>query len=321
MPATITKTSQIKSTTADRVLVTAAGRVSEATAADVRSLISVYSTSQVDGLLSGLAALTSEDIDTLAKLNAILSDADVASVSYVAATFSTIGHGHTLSDISDAGSAAAADSTDFATAAQGSLAESALQPGSAVLTTGNQTVGGVKTLSDHLVLSPAKAVKLQGTSAFNPGSADKVLQIFLAAPNDTIETLAITANGGISSLYGAVSVSSVTAAAYNLQGGWGRFKNASSLGSGNEITSAYGLYLAPASGYAVNVTESLTVAKTTKLGTYTVGTLPSAAANTNALAVVTDSSVAASGNYGATVSGGGANRIKVFSNGTNWVIS
>lgn len=139
MPATITKTSQIKSTNADRVLVTSAGRVSEATAADVRSLISVYSTSEVDGLLSGLAALTSADIDTLAELNAILSDADVASVSYVDATFATIGHGHTLSDISDAGTAAAADSTDFATAAQGLTADSAVQPGD--ITSGTITAG------------------------------------------------------------------------------------------------------------------------------------------------------------------------------------
>ncbi|MCP5353534.1 MAG: hypothetical protein H6926_10185, partial [Chromatiales bacterium] len=45
-------------------------------------------------------------------------------------------HTHTLSDIADAGTAAGADTDDFATAAQGALADTALQPddvGSAAL--------------------------------------------------------------------------------------------------------------------------------------------------------------------------------------------
>jgi hypothetical protein len=57
------------------------------------------------------------------------------------------------------------------------------------------------------------------------------------------------------------------------------------------------------------------------VGVFTVGTLPSAAANAGASAQVTDSSVAALGVYGTTVAGGGENRVPVFSNGTNWVIS
>lgn len=39
------------------------------------------------------------------------------------------GHTHTLSDITDAGTAAASDTGDFATAAQGALADTAVQPG------------------------------------------------------------------------------------------------------------------------------------------------------------------------------------------------
>jgi hypothetical protein len=54
---------------------------------------------------------------------------------------------------------------------------------------------------------------------------------------------------------------------------------------------------------------------------FTVGTLPSASANDGAMTRVTDSSVAASGNYGSIVSSGGANKVKVFSDGTNWVIA
>ena len=51
------------------------------------------------------------------------------------------------------------------------------------------------------------------------------------------------------------------------------------------------------------------------LGAYTVATLPAAASNTGAIAQVTDSSVTANGS---TVAGSGANRVVVFSNGSNW---
>lgn len=51
------------------------------------------------------------------------------------------------------------------------------------------------------------------------------------------------------------------------------------------------------------------------VGTYTVATLPSAAANTGALAQVTDSSVTTNGS---AVSGSGSNRVVVFSNGSTW---
>lgn len=50
-------------------------------------------------------------------------------------------------------------------------------------------------------------------------------------------------------------------------------------------------------------------------GVYTVATLPSAAANAGALAQVTDSSVTTNGS---AVSGGGSNRVVVFSNGSTW---
>jgi hypothetical protein len=59
------------------------GPVEEIQPADVRTLISVYSTSEVDAIIGGIEGLTSADIDTLAEINAILTDADLASVSYV----------------------------------------------------------------------------------------------------------------------------------------------------------------------------------------------------------------------------------------------
>ena len=52
-----------------------------------------------------------------------------------------------------------------------------------------------------------------------------------------------------------------------------------------------------------------------------VGSLPAAASgNRGARWFVTDSSVAAAGNYGAIVAGGGANIVPVYSDGTNWRI-
>lgn len=55
----------------------------ELTPSDVRTLISVYSTSEVDAIIGGIDGLTATDIDTLAEINAILTDADLASISYV----------------------------------------------------------------------------------------------------------------------------------------------------------------------------------------------------------------------------------------------
>jgi hypothetical protein len=48
-----------------------------ADAAAQRSLISVYSTAEVDAIIGGLTFLTSSQIDTLAEINAILGDADL----------------------------------------------------------------------------------------------------------------------------------------------------------------------------------------------------------------------------------------------------
>lgn len=52
-------------------------------------------------------------------------------------------------------------------------------------------------------------------------------------------------------------------------------------------------------------------------GTYTVGTLPSAAANAYKFANVSDSSVTT---FGTTVAGGGSSKVMVYSNGTNWTV-
>lgn len=63
--------------------------------------------------------------------------------------------------------------------------------------------------------------------------------------------------------------------------------------------------------------RNLTASGLTTLGVYTVATLPSASANVGALAQVTDSNTTTNGG---TVAGGGANRVPVYSNGTNWIV-
>lgn len=85
-------------------------------AATFRTLIGVYSSAQVDALLAGLDGLTAEDIDTLAEINAILTDANLASISYVDGL-----------------------AANYATAAQGALADTALQPSD--ITSGTITAG------------------------------------------------------------------------------------------------------------------------------------------------------------------------------------
>ncbi len=52
----------------------------------------------------------------------------------------------------------------------------------------------------------------------------------------------------------------------------------------------------------------------------TVSSLPAAASSTGYRYMVSDSTVAASGNFGATVAGSGSNVVPVFSDGTNWLI-
>lgn len=339
MPATITKTSQIKSTDADRVLVTSGGRVSEATAADVRSLISVYSTSEVDGLLSGLAALTSEDIDTLAEINAILGDATLVDQSRTITTGTGLTGGGDLS-------ANRIISLDAASIASLEKADSALQPSDiasgtitpyvgdlnfsgglgggvttigtsgtdinisgstlnvptasatarGVITTGSQTIAGNKTLTGTLTTSQSPVF----------GTSSGFINLY-----NTNYTVAANGSGVAVGAYGAFSVNCL--GSYGVVLPLNRKLAWSSLSNPSDSSSVVAYLSVSGSSIAASVPVII--------GTYTVGTLPSAAANAGAIAVVTDSSVSASGNYGATVSGGGANRVKVFSDGTNWVIA
>ena len=97
--------------------------------------------------------------------------------------------------------------------------------------------------------------------------------------------------------------------------------NSSDLAVGRDSANTFGIYTdgtkATKGNLAVGAINcgAITASGLVNVGTYTVATLPSASANAGALAQVTDSSVTTNGS---AVSGGGSNRVVVFSNGSNW---
>ena len=86
------------------------------------------------------------------------------STAYAAAS-----HTHTLSDISDAGTAAAAAIGDFATAAQGSTADSAVQPASTDTLTNKTIAAGSNTITG--ITNQILHVREEQTSGTNGGSS------------------------------------------------------------------------------------------------------------------------------------------------------
>jgi len=95
-------------------------------------------------------------------------------------------------------------------------------------------------------------------------------------------------------------------------------------GSGHFLAEADNTYDIGASG--ANRPKNVYIGGSTVIGAFhtvgvsTVAALPAAAGAARAQIFVSDSSVAAAGNFGAIVVGGGANIVPVFSDGTNWRI-
>jgi hypothetical protein len=108
----------------------------------------------------------------------------------------------------------------------------------------------------------------------------------------------------------------------------GKYANANrqlfidSGGDRTNITNCQNNGLIYAKGESTAYTQVMNLNAMVRLGVETtVANLGSAATYAGRCAQVTDSTVAyTSANIGATVAGGGANRCKVWSNGTNWVI-
>lgn len=327
------------------------GRGEELTPSQVRSLLSVYTVTQTDAaistavntLIGGAPGL----LDTLDELSAALGDdanfastvtsalsgkVDAASLSesiddrvaalLVAGTNITLTYNdasNTLTVASSGGGIASINSlsgasqaiavgtsgTDFAIVSIGTSHTLNLPDASAtargVVTTGTQTIAGQKTLSGILSVGPSAGTKyplnVGSTSFFAPIDSNTAAAFYnavYAVNNCTVRIVS-----------GAVGIAALDLGNYS---------------------SSYVRLQASASGVAeLNNGTTGTFAdlklRTVCVGPFTVGTLPSASANDGATARVTDSNVAASGNYGAVVAGGGANKIRVFSNGTNWIIA
>jgi hypothetical protein len=135
---------------------------------------------------------------------------------------------------------------------------------------------------------------------FSPSSGTATYSVNTIAPT-------ISQTGGANGITRGLFVSPTLTAAADFRG-----IEIGNCGSHKALVTGTGL---------VEFGGSVTIAGTTRLGTYTVATLPSAAANTRARAFVTDSNLAFnSTNLGSTVTAGGAILVPVFSNGTNWVI-
>ena len=131
---------------------------------------------------------------------------------------------------------------------------------------------------------------------------------FIGSGNDNI-IIGGGANSGIGSgrfntISGNTSFSFIAAGENNIA----KHNNTFVLGSNVTTTTGDTTYI-----------ENLIGSGTSKMGGYTVATLPSRPAGTRTF--VTDSTVAASGNFGATVAGTGSNTVPVFYDGTNWIIA
>jgi hypothetical protein len=94
------------------------------TGAQIDAAIGAAQTATQPGDLATVA--TTGDYDDLANLPTLF-DGSYNSLSDVPSSFTPSAHTHVLADITDAGTAAAANTGDFATAAQGDLADSAVQ--------------------------------------------------------------------------------------------------------------------------------------------------------------------------------------------------
>ena len=110
------------------------------------------------------------------------------------------------------------------------------------------------------------------------------------------------------------------------------YSGATGVGGGTNITNNYGLYIEDHSGIGSTESENIRSKGSNSLNVFegyvkcighTVASLISAAtAGAGTRAFVTDSTVAASGNFGAIVAGGSSPgfKVPVFSDGTNWLI-
>jgi hypothetical protein len=146
--------------------------------------------------------LSQTDINSLAKLNGIVADATLIDTgdARLSDARTPTAHTHTLSQITDAGTAAGSATGDFATAAQGTTADSALQPGGALGTPSSGTLTNCTfpTLNQSTTGNAATATALETGRTINGVTFDGSQSITIGCDAvDVVGTLSL-AQGGTS---------------------------------------------------------------------------------------------------------------------------
>jgi hypothetical protein len=203
---------------------------------------------------------------------------------------------------------------------------------SPTITVGDSNTGLFKSVSNRIAMSSAGSSIMQwyvlGAYMENNKAFGISTSNWFRIGAGGVE-LTTTAGGGTLT---PLSVSNLTASGTVTQGS----NVFSTFGNGWNINNSQGYYLRLTSAgvfsnagrplgtvsnpWGVVTCSDLTASGTVQTGSYVVGTLP-LTPSTGMRAQVTDSSVAASGNFGATVAAGGANIVPVFYDGTNWIIA
>jgi len=142
--------------------------------------------------------LSQTDIDSLAKLNGIVADATLIDTgdARLSDARTPTAHTHTLSQITDAGTAAAAATGDFATAAQGTKADSAVQEGDSPSFVDVTASGTVKTGSYTVATlpTPSTGMRAQVTDS-NRAAANNFGSTVIAAAGGTQYTVPVFYDG------------------------------------------------------------------------------------------------------------------------------
>lgn len=182
-------------------------------------------------------------------------------------------------------------------------------------------VNGISGTVTNPSTTPAIALALGNITPTSVASSGAVSGSNLTGTNTGDQTIALTGDvtgSGTGSF--AATVGKIGGKAVSLAGALttsGAFASTFTMTGVTAVTFPTAGTLATLNGAETLTQKTLTVPKLTS---YTVATLPAAASSANALAMVLDSSVVASGNYGAIVAAGGANIVKVYCDGTNWRI-
>ena len=166
------RTIKVSNKMGESAVTSVAGRVGDVllTNSDIAGLENVNNTSDLNKPISTAtqAAIDAIDVSSYAPINHQHLLADITNAGTAAAAnvgdFATSSHQHLLSDITNAGTAAGSNIGDFATSTQGTKADSATQPGDNVsslvndagyiTSAGSNAVDSVNGLSGVVVLDP-----------------------------------------------------------------------------------------------------------------------------------------------------------------------